>query len=74
MSAALPGRPGPGLAAPALRVDVTSPVPPYEQLREQIAGLIATGFFQAGQRLPRCVRSLPISAWLEARSPAPTGN
>jgi DNA-binding transcriptional regulator YhcF (GntR family) len=31
---------------------VTSPVPPYEQLREQIAGLIATGRLQAGQRLP----------------------
>jgi GntR family transcriptional regulator len=31
---------------------VTSPVPPYEQLREQIAGLIATGLLQAGQRLP----------------------
>ena len=52
MSAALPERPGSGLAAPELRVDVTSPVPPYEQLREQIAGLIATGLLQAGQRLP----------------------
>lgn len=31
---------------------MTSPVPPYEQLREQIAGLIATGLLQAGQRLP----------------------
>ena len=52
MSAASPGHPGSGLAPPALRVDVTSPVPPYEQLREQIAGLIATGLLQAGQRLP----------------------
>jgi GntR family transcriptional regulator len=52
MSAALPERPGSGPAAPELRVDVTSPVPPYEQLREQIAGLIATGLLQAGQRLP----------------------
>jgi len=52
MSAALPGRQGSGPAAPALRVDVTSPVPPYEQLRAQIAGLIATGVLQAGQRLP----------------------
>jgi GntR family transcriptional regulator len=52
MSATSAGRPESGLAAPALRVDVTSPVPPYEQLREQIAGLIATGLLQAGQRLP----------------------
>ena len=52
MSVASAGGPGPGLAAPTLRVDVTSPVPPYEQLREQIAGLIATGLLQAGQRLP----------------------
>ena len=74
MSAALPGRPGSGLAAPALRVDMTSPVPPYEQLREQIAGLIATGLLQAASGCPRCARSLPISAWLEARWPAPIGN
>lgn len=52
MSAASPGRPGSGPGAPALRVDVTSPVPPYEQLREQIAGFIATGLLRAGQRLP----------------------
>jgi GntR family transcriptional regulator len=52
VSAASAGRPGSEPAAPALRVDVTSPVPPYEQLREQIAGLIATGLLQAGQRLP----------------------
>ena len=51
MSAALPGRPGSGPAEPALRVEVTSPVPPYEQLREQIAGLIAAGVLR-GQRLP----------------------
>ena len=52
MSDAVAGRPGSELAALTLRVDVTSPVPPYEQLREQIAGLIATGLLQAGQRLP----------------------
>jgi GntR family transcriptional regulator len=52
MSGAVAGRPGSEPAALALRVDVTSPVPPYEQLREQIAGLIATGLLQAGQRLP----------------------
>ncbi|HEY3883348.1 MAG TPA: GntR family transcriptional regulator [Trebonia sp.] len=52
MSAASAARPGSGQAVAALQVDVTSPVPPYEQLREQIAGLIATGVLQAGQRLP----------------------
>jgi GntR family transcriptional regulator len=39
-------------AAPELRVNLESPVPPYEQLREQIAGLIATGELTAGTRLP----------------------
>jgi GntR family transcriptional regulator len=38
--------------APTLQVDMSSPTPPYEQLREQIAGLIATGGLQAGERLP----------------------
>src|ERR1700691_5616544 len=52
MSAALPGRHGTALAPPALGVDETAPFPPYEQLRAQIAGLIATGLLQAGQRLP----------------------
>jgi len=31
---------------------MNAPTPPYEQLREQIAGLIATGALQAGERLP----------------------
>ena len=52
MSSVPASHPGPGAAAPLLQVDLTSPVPPYEQLREQIAGLIATGGLQAGQRLP----------------------
>jgi DNA-binding transcriptional regulator YhcF (GntR family) len=37
---------------PSLRVDLTSPVPPYEQLRGQIAGLIAVGTLQPDDRLP----------------------
>jgi GntR family transcriptional regulator len=49
MSTTAPGRPKP---APTLQVDLSSPTPPYEQLREQIAGLIATGGLQAGERLP----------------------
>jgi GntR family transcriptional regulator len=48
MAAASPP-PGP---APTLSVDLASPVPPYEQLRAQVAGLIATGGLEAGTRLP----------------------
>ncbi|NCD16354.1 MAG: GntR family transcriptional regulator [Actinobacteria bacterium] len=36
----------------AITVDVTSGVPPYEQIRTQIASLIATGALPAGTRLP----------------------
>jgi GntR family transcriptional regulator len=43
--------PPPGSAL-TLSVDLASPVPPYEQLRAQVAGLIATGDLQAGARLP----------------------
>ena len=39
-------------SAPTLSVDLASPVPPYEQLRAQVAGLIATGDLPAGVRLP----------------------
>lgn len=43
--------------APSLRVELTSPVPPYEQLRSQLAGLIETGALAPGDRLP-AVRQL----------------
>ncbi|GGI06823.1 GntR family transcriptional regulator [Egicoccus halophilus] len=33
-------------------VEAGSPVPPYEQLRAQIAGLVASGGLPAGRRLP----------------------
>jgi GntR family transcriptional regulator len=36
----------------ALRVDTTSPVPPYEQIRAQLAALISTGRLAEGERLP----------------------
>jgi GntR family transcriptional regulator len=39
-------------SAPPLSVDLASPVPPSEQLRAQVAGLIATGDLPAGVRLP----------------------
>lgn len=35
-----------------LQVDDDSPVPPYEQLRGQIATMIVTGVLAAGDRLP----------------------
>jgi GntR family transcriptional regulator len=35
-----------------LEVDVSSPVPPFEQIREQIAGRIADGSLGTGTRLP----------------------
>jgi DNA-binding transcriptional regulator YhcF (GntR family) len=37
---------------PGLRVDLASPVPPYEQLRGQIADLIALGSLPPDARLP----------------------
>jgi GntR family transcriptional regulator len=39
-------------AAPAVTVDVTSPVPPYEQIRLQLAELIRHGVVPEGDRLP----------------------
>lgn len=41
-----------GEPTPILRLDLSSPVPPYEQLREQLAGLISTGVLAGGTRLP----------------------
>jgi len=35
-----------------LRIDLSRPVPPYEQLRGQIAGLVAAGELPPGSRLP----------------------
>lgn len=36
----------------AVRVDTTSPVPPYEQIRAQLAALINTGRLPEDERLP----------------------
>lgn len=36
----------------AVRVDTTSQVPPYEQIRAQLAALIRTGQLTEGERLP----------------------
>lgn len=35
-----------------LRVDASSAVPPYEQVRSQIATMVATGVLPVGRRLP----------------------
>ncbi|MER5430864.1 GntR family transcriptional regulator [Streptomyces sp. NPDC002588] len=37
---------------PAVRVNTTSQVPPYEQIRAQLAALILTGRLPEGERLP----------------------
>jgi GntR family transcriptional regulator len=39
-------------AVPSLRVVTSDPTPPYEQLRRQVAHLIATGVLSPGDRLP----------------------
>ena len=38
--------------AAILRIDLSRPVPPYEQLRAQIAGLVAAAELSPGSRLP----------------------
>ncbi|MFY9587705.1 MAG: GntR family transcriptional regulator [Actinomycetota bacterium] len=35
-----------------LRIDPDSPVPPYEQIRSQVASMIASGVLDDGARLP----------------------
>ncbi|MFK0001996.1 GntR family transcriptional regulator [Paenarthrobacter sp. NPDC090522] len=40
-----------------ITVDLTDPVPPYEQIRRQLASLITVGVLEPGSRLPT-VRSL----------------
>lgn len=37
---------------PRLQVDLTDPTPPYEQLRRQLAALIASSVLEDGTRLP----------------------
>ncbi|QOV40208.1 GntR family transcriptional regulator [Streptomyces ferrugineus] len=40
------------MTGPVVRVDTTSAVPPYEQVRAQLAALIRTGQLTEGERLP----------------------
>ncbi|WP_169949433.1 GntR family transcriptional regulator [Microbispora sp. H11081] len=48
-----------------IEVDVTGPTPPYEQIRAQLAELIACGALAAGARLPP-VRQLAADLGLAA--------
>jgi DNA-binding transcriptional regulator YhcF (GntR family) len=41
-----------GPQPPELVVDTTSAVPPYEQLRHQLADLVSAGVLRPGERLP----------------------
>ncbi|WP_125776212.1 GntR family transcriptional regulator [Antribacter gilvus] len=40
------------MTATELRIDLTSPVPVYEQIRAQVAALVAVGSLRQGDRLP----------------------
>jgi GntR family transcriptional regulator len=44
--------PGPAPQPVLLRVDLSRPVPPYEQLRAQVSGQVACGQLAPGTRLP----------------------
>ncbi|MGW2826250.1 GntR family transcriptional regulator [Streptomyces sp. NPDC001443] len=48
---------------PAIRVDTTSQVPPYAQIRAQLGALIVTGGLAEGDRLPT-VRQLAMDLGL----------
>lgn len=54
-----------------LRIDATSPVPPFEQLRSQIVRLVAEGELEPGSKLPT-VRQLAADLGLAANTVART--
>jgi len=53
----------------AVTIDPTSPVPPFEQLRTQIAGLVTAGQLSRGTKLPT-VRQLAADLGLAANTVA----
>jgi GntR family transcriptional regulator len=48
-----------------ITVDLTDPVPPFEQIRRQLSSLIAVGVLEPGSRLPT-VRSLAADLGIAA--------
>ncbi|MGO4144084.1 GntR family transcriptional regulator [Paenarthrobacter sp. YAF11_1] len=48
-----------------ITVDLSDPVPPYEQIRRQLSSLIAVGVLEPGSRLPT-VRSLAADLGIAA--------
>ena len=59
--AAQPGVGGASAAwcATVIRIDASSPLPVYEQIREQVTRLVASGRLQPGQQLPT-IRQLAL--------------
>lgn len=52
-----------------LRINPASPIPPYEQVRTQVAAMVANGELSAGQKLPT-VRQLAADLELAANTVA----
>ncbi len=57
------------MSAPRIDVDTGSAIPPYEQIRAQIAGLVARGSLGPGDRLPT-VRALAADLGIAANTVA----
>lgn len=54
-----------------LRIDVGSPVPPYEQIRAQVSTMVANGVLPAGARLPpirQLAKDLGVASGTVARA------
>lgn len=59
------------MTGPAIVVRADDPLPPYEQIRRQIAGVIASGGLKAGDRLPplrQLARDLDVAIGTVARA------
>ena len=59
------------MSATALSVSTTDPTPPYEQLRRQLADLVAAGVLRPGDRLPP-LRQLAVDLGLAVGTVART--
>ncbi|HEY5822097.1 MAG TPA: GntR family transcriptional regulator, partial [Propionibacteriaceae bacterium] len=57
------------MTAPRIELDTGSAIPPYEQIRAQIAGLVARGSLAPGDRLPT-VRALAADLGIAANTVA----